>query len=93
MLRKGLADGVESGESSFEEAVTPTPEQATQRFEYYELLKGADGKPVELAVFDRRPGPPRTLKPRGSSASAVGEIQAARSVMNNSETDISCDRT
>jgi hypothetical protein len=41
----------------------------------------------------RRPGLPRTLKPRGSSASAVGEIQAARSVMNNSETDINCDKT
>jgi Protein kinase domain len=25
-----------------------TPEQATQRFEHYELLKGEDGKPLEL---------------------------------------------
>src|ERR1700720_246898 len=48
MLRKGLAGGVESGESSFEEAVKPTPEQATQRFEHYELVTGKDGKPVEL---------------------------------------------
>src|ERR1700737_1884868 len=48
MLRKGLASGVESGESSFEEAVKPTPEQATQRFEHYEPVKGEDGKPVEL---------------------------------------------
>src|ERR1700732_1603799 len=48
MLRKGLAGGVESGESSFEEAVKPTPEQATQRFEHYEPVKGEDGKPVEL---------------------------------------------
>jgi hypothetical protein len=48
MLRKGLAGGVESGESSFEEAVRPTTEQATQRFEHYELVKGEDGKPVEL---------------------------------------------
>ena len=48
MLRKGLAGGVESGESSFEEAVKPTPEQATQRFEHYELVTGEDGKPVEL---------------------------------------------
>jgi serine/threonine protein kinase len=49
MLRKGLAGGVKSGESStFEEAVDPTPEQATQRFEHYELVTGEDGKPVEL---------------------------------------------
>src|SRR5208337_1281737 len=48
MLRKGLAGGVESGESSFEESVKPTPEQAVQRFEHYELVTGADGKPVEL---------------------------------------------
>src|SRR5271167_2556349 len=46
MLRKALADGVES---SFEEAVKPTtPEQAAQRFEHYELVNGEDGKPVEL---------------------------------------------
>src|SRR6476660_2191438 len=49
MLRKGLAGGVESGESSAsEEAVRPTPEQAVQRFEHYQLVRGEDGKPVEL---------------------------------------------
>ena len=48
MLRKGLARGVESGESSIEEAVKPTLEQARQRFEHYELATGEDGKPVEL---------------------------------------------
>ena len=48
LLRKGLAGAVESGESSYEEAVKPTPHQATERFEHYELVKGADGKPVEL---------------------------------------------
>src|SRR5271167_1639918 len=48
MLRKGLAGRVESGESSFEESVKPTPEQAVQRFEHYELVTGEDGKPVEL---------------------------------------------
>ena len=48
MLRKVLAGGVESGESSFEEAVKPTLEQPVQRFEHYELVKGADGTPVEL---------------------------------------------
>src|SRR3984957_19419596 len=46
ILRKALADGVESGESSFEEAVKPGP--TAQRFEHYELVTGADGKPVEL---------------------------------------------
>jgi hypothetical protein len=48
MLRKGLAGGVESGESSFEEAVRPTPDQPPKRFEHYELVRGEDGKPVEL---------------------------------------------
>jgi hypothetical protein len=31
MLRKGLADGVESGESSFEDAVKPTLDQPSNR--------------------------------------------------------------
>ena len=48
LLRKGLAGGVESGESSSEDIFMITPEQATQRFEHYELLKGEDGKPLEL---------------------------------------------
>src|SRR5271166_6819282 len=50
MLRKGLAGGVESGESSTpEDTVKPTrPEQAAQRFEHYELVTGEDAKPVEL---------------------------------------------
>src|SRR6516165_595495 len=49
MLRKGLAGGVESGGSSAsEDMVKPTPEQAVQRFEHYELVTGEDGKPVEL---------------------------------------------
>jgi serine/threonine protein kinase len=48
MLRQALAGGTESGKSSFEEAVNPTPKQATQRFEHYELVTGEDGKPVEL---------------------------------------------
>jgi hypothetical protein len=38
MLRKGLAGGIESGRSSFEEAIMPTPEQAERRFEHYELV-------------------------------------------------------
>src|SRR5215472_161129 len=49
MLRKALADGVESGESSAAEvAMDPTPEQTEQRFEHYRLVTGEDGKPVEL---------------------------------------------
>ena len=48
MLRRALAGGVESGESSAsEDTVKPTTEQAV-RFEHYELLMGEDGKPVEL---------------------------------------------
>jgi tetratricopeptide (TPR) repeat protein len=48
LLRKALAGGVEAGESSSEEAVTPTLDQAVQRFEHYELVLGDGGKPVEL---------------------------------------------
>ena len=44
MLREGLADGAESGESSTsEETIKPTPEQATQRFEHYALVTDEDG--------------------------------------------------
>src|SRR3984893_16597633 len=48
MLRKALAAGVESGESSPEDAVKPTPNQSARRFEHYELVTGEDGKLVEL---------------------------------------------
>ena len=49
ILRKALPGAAESGESRVSEGtVKPTPEQATQRFEHYELLTGEDGKPVEL---------------------------------------------
>ena len=49
MLRKALVGGVESGEfSASEHTVKPALEQARQRFEYYELVTGEDGKPVEL---------------------------------------------
>src|SRR6516162_9715228 len=48
MLRKAAADGVQSGGSSFAESAKPTPVQALQRFENYELVTGEDGKPVEL---------------------------------------------
>ena len=49
MLRKALACGVESGESSVcEDTFKLTPDQPAQRFEHYELVMGEDGKPVEL---------------------------------------------
>src|SRR5262249_30310462 len=48
MLRQGLAGGIESGESSFEESVKPKQEQAAQRFGDYEAVEGDNGKPVEL---------------------------------------------
>jgi serine/threonine protein kinase/tetratricopeptide (TPR) repeat protein len=48
MLRWAVADGVQSGESSFAEVTKPTPLQVLQRFEHYELVTGEDGKPVEL---------------------------------------------
>ena len=48
MLRLALASGVESGKSSFEEAFKPILDQTVQRFEHYELVRGEDGKPVEL---------------------------------------------
>src|SRR6202171_3722269 len=49
MLRKGLAGGIEFGESSAsEDTVKPTSQDPVQRFEHYELVTGEDGKPVEL---------------------------------------------
>src|ERR1700740_1723156 len=50
MLRKGLADAVESGESSVsEDPVEPaTLKEPARRFDHYELVTGEDGKPVEL---------------------------------------------
>jgi serine/threonine protein kinase len=49
MLRKALGGGVQSGEPfASEDSVKPTSEQPVQRFDHYELMRGADGKPVEL---------------------------------------------
>jgi hypothetical protein len=48
ILRKALPGAAESGTSTFEETVKPTPEQPVQRFEHYELVTGEDGKPEEL---------------------------------------------
>jgi serine/threonine protein kinase/predicted ATPase len=48
MLRKGLTAGVESGESSTVNTLRLKPVEPAQRFDHYELVKGEDGKPVEL---------------------------------------------
>jgi hypothetical protein len=48
MLRKGLAGGIESGESSSGDTLQSPPDQPAQRFDHYELVTGEDGKPVEL---------------------------------------------
>ena len=48
MLRKGLAGGVESGESSEDKVKQMTAEPREQRFEHYELVTGEDGQPIEL---------------------------------------------
>src|SRR6202011_2815910 len=48
-LRKALAGGVQSGESSTPgDAVEPTPDRTTQAFEHYELMRDGDGDPIEL---------------------------------------------
>ena len=48
VLRRALPGAAESGASSFEKAVKPTPDQPAQRFDHYELVTGEDGNPVEL---------------------------------------------
>jgi serine/threonine protein kinase/tetratricopeptide (TPR) repeat protein len=48
MLRQALAGGVESGESSSDDTLTPTSQAAAHRFEHYELVRADDGTPVEL---------------------------------------------
>jgi len=48
MLRKGLAGGSESGESSTGDTLNATFGQPVQRFDHYEPVRGEDGKPVEL---------------------------------------------
>src|SRR6201994_308073 len=48
MLRRGLAGGIESGESLSGYTVKSSPDQPAQRFDHYELVTGEDGRPVEL---------------------------------------------
>ena len=80
MLRKGLAGGIESGESSFQEAIQSTSDLPPKRFEHYELVTSEGGKAVELGrgamgvtykAFDVDLHCPVTLK---SSASDISEM-------------------
>src|ERR1700736_5100855 len=49
MLRRGLDEPPESDESSLEKvSVDSSPALLAHRFEHYELVKGEDGKPIEL---------------------------------------------
>ena len=48
MLHQALGREGDSGESCFGEVDQTIPDQATSQFEHYELVKGEDGKPVEL---------------------------------------------
>src|SRR6516165_8733589 len=49
VLRRGLDESLESDESSLEKAsVESSPALLEHRFEHYELVKGEDGKPIEL---------------------------------------------
>src|ERR1700730_2112896 len=49
VLRRGLDEPPESDESSLEKAsVESSPALLEHRFEHYELVKGEDGKPIEL---------------------------------------------
>src|SRR6516162_8244831 len=48
MARTAIDRKAESGESSAEEAYEAAPKDPPQRFGHYELVRGEDGKPVEL---------------------------------------------
>ena len=48
ILRQPLVGGLESGESSSGNALTPTSRDEALRFEHYELVRAEDGTPVEL---------------------------------------------
>jgi hypothetical protein len=48
MLRQALAGGIESSESSSEEAAKPLPEQPPRRFDHYQVVNHTNGTPVEL---------------------------------------------
>ena len=48
MLRQALDADIESGKPTQKYSAEPQSELAGQRLEHYELVSGADGKPIEL---------------------------------------------
>ena len=48
IVRKSIDLGAESDESSSEKTAEPASADTAQRFGHYQLLRGEDGKPVEL---------------------------------------------
>jgi hypothetical protein len=75
-LRKALATDMELLEPGNGAITQPIPGYPTQRFEHYELVRGADGKPLELGrgamgvtykAFDTRLNCPVALKVIGKS--------------------------
>jgi hypothetical protein len=48
MFRQALAGAAESGGSFSDDSPKSTLELGTQRFDPYQLVKGKDGKPIEL---------------------------------------------
>jgi serine/threonine protein kinase len=48
MLCEAVASDTESDESPFEDTLRPKSQEAADRFEHYQLVKGEDGKPIEL---------------------------------------------
>ena len=78
MLRKGLAAGVESGESSVEEAVRPILDQPPKRFDHYELVTGEDGQPAELGRGAMGVTYKAFSPPVSTSAQQAGQVVGAR---------------
>jgi hypothetical protein len=79
MLRGALPGSAESGESSVSEATvqSTTSEQVVQ-FEHYELVRGEDGKPVELGRGAMGVTYKAFSPPVSTSAQQAGQVVAAR---------------
>ena len=84
LLRKALAGGVESGESSSEEAVTPTLDQAVQRFEHYELAGDGRRRETDRVPYSHR----RDL--RGDYASQKFDRSITRTSLKANLTMLGC---
>jgi serine/threonine protein kinase len=48
ILRSGLASEIKAGKPADDDSIKRTTERRAQRFEHYELVRGDDGRPVEL---------------------------------------------